>query len=76
MRRQASSISSTDTGFLPMTRRALSPRPIPTTILPCEISFSVAMALAVTVTSRVAGLVTHGPIRMRSVPVAISAKIG
>ncbi len=64
------------TGGLPITRRALSPRPIPMTIRPPEISFSVAIALAVTVMSRVAGFVTQGPIRTRSVFVAISVKTG
>ncbi len=41
-----------------------------------EMSFRVASALAVTVGSRVAGLVTHGPMRIREVAVAISAKTG
>ena len=43
---------------------------------PPEISFSVASALAVTVMSRVAGFVTQGPIRRRSVLAAISVKTG
>jgi len=49
---------------------------MPITIRPPEISFNVASALAVTVTSRVAGLVTHGPIRIRFVFRAISVKTG
>ena len=49
MNRQACSICSTVTGFWPITRRALSPRPIPTSIRPPETSCSVAIALAVTV---------------------------
>jgi hypothetical protein len=61
---------------LPITRRALSPRPIPITIRPPEISFNVARALAVTVMSRVAGFVTQGPIRIRSVFAAISVNTG
>ena len=67
---------STVTGGLPITRRALSPRPIPNTMRPPEISFSVASALAVTVMSRVAGFVTQGPIRIRSVFEAIRVNTG
>ena len=63
-------------GFLPITRRALSPRPMPRSIRPPLISFSVASADAVTVTSRVAGLVTQVPRRIRSVAVAISVSSG
>jgi len=69
-------MASTDTGFWPSTRRELSPRPIPITIRPPEISFRVASALAVTVGSRVPGLVTQGPILIFVVLAAISVKIG
>ena len=44
-----------------VTRTALSPRPIPHTVRLPYISLSVAYVLAVTVQSRVAGLVTIGP---------------
>src|SRR5256885_6887716 len=64
------------TGFLPMTRRELSPRPMPSSMRPPEIKFRVANRLAVTVRSRVAGLVTHVPSRMRCVLVAIRVKSG
>jgi len=43
-------------GFLPMTRRELSPRPMPMSMRPPEIRFSVASKLAVTVGSRTTGL--------------------
>jgi len=49
---------------------------MPITIRPPEISFRVASALAVTVGSRVPGLVTQGPILMVFVLAAISVKIG
>ena len=49
---------------------------MPISIRPPEISFSVAMAEAVTVGSLVTGLVTHGPMWMLEVPAAISVKIG
>ena len=75
MNRQASSICSTVTGFCPITRRALSPRPMPMSIRPPETSCSVAIALAVTVMSRVAGFVTHGPSRTRSVAAATRANV-
>ena len=51
--------------FFPMTRRELSPRPIPISMRPCEIWFRVAIKLAVTVASRTTGFVTHVPNRMR-----------
>ena len=71
-------VSSCDqlTGFLPSTRLELSPRPMPSSILPPEIRFSVANRLAVTVRSRTAGLVTQVPKRMRCVFAAISASKG
>ena len=75
MNRQACSICSTVTGFWPITRLALSPRPMPTSIRPPETSWRVAIALAVTVMSRVAGLVTQGPSRTRSVLAATSANV-
>ena len=64
------------TGPLPRTRWALSPRPIPRSMRPPLISSSVASTLAVTVMSRVAGLVTQVPKRMRSVLMAISVSSG
>ena len=57
----ARSNSSTLTGFWPIVRRAESPRPIPITIRPPDIAWSVANALAVTVGSRVPGFVTFSP---------------
>ncbi len=63
-------------GFLPITRRALSPRPMPRSIRPPEMILSVAKALAVTVGSRVAGFVTQVPRRMRIVLSAISVRSG
>ena len=63
-------------GFLPITRRALSPRPMPRSIRPPVISLSVAKADAVTVMSRVAGLVTHVPRRMSVVAAPISPSSG
>ena len=44
-----------------VTRTAESPRPMPQTVRLPYISLSVAKTLAVTVQSRVAGLVTIGP---------------
>jgi hypothetical protein len=73
---QARSRASMVTGARPSTRCAESPRPIPISIRPREISFSVAMAAAVTVGSLVTGLVTHGPMRISVVPAAIRVKIG
>ncbi len=54
-------MSATDTGVPLMTRTALSPRPIPQIVRLPYISLSVANSDAVTVQSRVAGLVTIGP---------------
>ena len=53
--------SATLTGSSPIVRRAESPRPMPMIIRPPEMSWSVANALAVTVGSRVPGLVTFSP---------------
>ena len=64
------------TGGWPITRLALSPRPMPISMRSPEMSFRVASVLAVTVGSRVAGLVTQGPMRIREVAPASSAKIG
>ncbi len=77
-RNSATAASNCDqlTGFFPMTRRELSPRPMPSSIRPPEIRLSVANKLAVTVKSRVAGFVTHVPSRMRCVLVAISVSRG
>ena len=54
-----------------VTRTALSPRPMPQTVRLPYISLSVAYVLAVTVQSRVAGLVTIGPTTM----LRVSARI-
>jgi hypothetical protein len=48
-------------GGLPCTRTAESPRPMPQTVRLPNCSFSVACSDAMTVQSRVAGLVTIGP---------------
>src|SRR6202007_1672909 len=65
-RKVFTAVSSCDqlTGFLPSTRLELSPRPIPSSIRPPEIRFSVANKLEVTVRSRTAGLVTSVPSRI------------
>ena len=56
----------------PLVRRtAESPRPMPHTVRLPYISFSVAYRLAVTVQSRVAGLVTIGP----TMTLRVSARI-
>ena len=54
-----------------VTRTAESPRPIPTTVRLPYISFRVANTEAVTVQSRVAGLVTNGPTVTRRVSARI-----
>ncbi len=54
-----------------VTRTAESPRPMPHTVRLPYISLSVANRLAVTVQSRVAGLVTIGPTMM----LRVSARI-
>ncbi len=54
-----------------VTRTAESPRPIPMTVRLPNISFKVAKVLAVTVQSRVAGLVTIGPTTMLRVAARI-----
>ena len=54
-----------------VTRTAESPRPIPHTVRLPYISFRVAYVLAVTVQSRVAGLVTIGP----TITLRVSARI-
>ena len=54
-----------------VTRTAESPRPMPHTVRLPNISFSVAYMLAVTVQSRVAGLVTIGP----TMTLRVSARI-
>ncbi|CAB4819134.1 unannotated protein [freshwater metagenome] len=58
-----------------VTRTAESPRPIPHTVRLPYISFNVAYVLAVTVQSRVAGLVTIGPTLMLRVSARIWLKI-
>src|SRR4051794_30098195 len=68
--------SLTVTGSYPIVRRAESPRPMPTTMRPPDTSCSVAVALAVTVGSRVPGLVTHRPSLMRSVASAAAVRNG
>ena len=59
------------TGLPFVTRTAESPRPMPHTVRFPYISFRVANVLAVTVQSRVAGLVTIGPTTMLSVSARI-----
>lgn len=54
-----------------VTRTALSPRPMPTIVRLPNISLSVAKTDAVTVQSRVAGLVTKGPTVTRRVSARI-----
>ncbi len=73
---RAASKSAILTGLYPITRRAESPRPIPITMRPPEMSCSVAYALAVTVGSRVPGFVTQWPIFIRSVFTASSVRRG
>ena len=62
---QRCSNSAIGVGLRPITRTAESPRPMPITMRPPEMSCSVAWADAVTAGSRVTGLVTHMPIRIR-----------
>ena len=76
MTRIASSVPAIVIGGLPRTRRAESPRPMPRSIRPPDISSSVARTDAVTVGSRVPGFVTHVPRRIRSVAPAISVSRG
>jgi hypothetical protein len=68
--------SPTVTGSKPIVRRAESPRPMPTTMRPFDTSCSVALALAVTVGSRVPGFVTQSPRRMLSVASAAAVRNG
>ena len=63
----ASRISRTVVGLPLVTRTAESPRPMPQTVRLPNISFRVANSDAVTVQSRVAGLVTIGPTMIRLV---------
>ncbi len=70
----AASNSRTLTGSSPIVRRAESPRPIITTTRPGAMELSVAWKLAVTVGSRVPGLVTQKPRPMRSVCAAAAAR--
>ena len=63
-------------GALPTTRRALSPRPMPRSMRPPESSSSTASSEAVTLGSRVAGLVTHVPRRIVVVAWAMSVSSG
>ena len=64
------------TGVRPSTRWAESPRPMPSSMRPPEISWRVAIADAVTVGSLVTGLVTQVPRWIVVVACAHSAKIG
>ena len=61
MKTSLSSNSRIGVGFWPITRTAESPRPMPITIRPPEMSCSVAYAAAVTAGWRVAGFVTQWP---------------
>jgi hypothetical protein len=63
----ASSSWASVVGLRPSTRCAESPRPIPQMVRLPNMSLSVANTEAVTVGSRVAGLVTRGPTVIRSV---------
>jgi hypothetical protein len=73
--RQRASNSATLTGFSPTTRRDESPRPIPIAMRPFEISCMVAYQLAVTVGSRMPGLVTKCPSLIVSVLIAASGSV-
>ena len=57
-------------------RRELSPRPMPICMRCPEMMSRVANRLAVTVRSRTAGLVTHGPSFMRRVLAAMRVRSG
>ncbi len=72
----ASSIVRSFVGGIPSMRTAPSPRPMPRSMRPPETSSSVASTLAVTLGSRVVGLVTQAPRRMCVVFVAISVRMG
>ena len=63
-------------GGLPRTRMAESPRPMPRSNRPPEISWRTARVDAVTDGSRVAGFVTHVPRRSVVVSRAISVRSG
>ncbi len=67
----ASRSSASVVGAPLITRTAESPRPMPTIVRLPYISFRVAKTDAVTVQSRVAGLVTMGPTMMRLVSARI-----
>ena len=71
----ASFIIASVVGFSLMYRKAESPRPIPQMVRPSYISLSVAKSEAITVQSRVPGLVTIGPTIMRSVSASIWLKM-
>ena len=71
-----SSRFSSVVGFLPRTRRELSPRPMPSSMRPWEARLRVAKRLAETVTSRTAGLVTQVPRRIFLVLEAMSVRSG
>ena len=62
---------ASDAGVPPVTRSAESPRPMPQMVLGPNISFKVAKSDAVTVQSRVIGLVTIGPTLMCEVELRI-----
>ncbi len=62
---------ASDAGVPPVTRTAESPRPMPHTVRGPNMSLSVANSDAVTVQSRVSGLVTIGPTLMRVVAARI-----
>src|SRR5437773_10502205 len=71
-----SSRFSSVVGFLPRTRRELSPRPMPSSMRPWEARLRVAKRLAEPVTSRTAGLVTQVPRRIVFVLEAMSVRSG
>src|SRR5439155_14957563 len=66
---------ATFTGCRPTTRRDESPRPMPITARPFEMSSSVAYQLAVIVGSRMPGLVTKCPSLIFSVATAASGSV-
>ena len=69
----ASSVWASVVGLRPARARAESPRPMPQIVRLPKPSLSVANSEAVTVGSRVAGLVTNGPTMIRSVAASICA---
>ena len=63
-------------GFQPSIFTELSPRPMPRNARPSDITWSVAIVLAVTLGCRVSGFVTSGPRWIREVSSAATPKTG